>query len=41
MLEARDGETALPFGSSVLIPAALTGYTLRADDATVLRSYVP
>ena len=41
VLEARDGETALPFGSSVLIPAALTGYTLRADDATVLRSYVP
>ena len=36
-----DAETPLPLGSTVLIPATATGYTLSGDGATVLRSYVP
>ena len=35
------GEMELPLGTTALLPAALDGYTLRADDATVLKSYVP
>jgi len=41
LLEANGDQVPLPFGSTVLIPAALPGYTLQGDGATVLRSYVP
>ncbi len=41
VLEARGGTTLLPLGSTALIPAAHPPYRLRADRATVLRSYVP
>jgi len=41
VLEARGAELALPFGASVLLPAALAGYTVRGDGATLLKSYVP
>jgi mannose-6-phosphate isomerase len=40
-LESAAGDLPLPVGSTVLIPAAMSSYTLRGDGATVLRSYVP
>jgi len=40
-LESAAGSLPLPVGSTVLIPAAMSSYTLRGDGATVLKSYVP
>jgi mannose-6-phosphate isomerase len=40
-LDAGGEEIPLPLGRTVLLPAALPTYTLRSDQATVLKSYVP
>ena len=41
VLEDGEKPMTLRTGASVLIPACVSRYTLRSDDATVLRSYVP
>ncbi|MFO7898782.1 MAG: type I phosphomannose isomerase catalytic subunit [Planctomycetota bacterium] len=43
VIDSPAGETALPLGSSSLVPACMPAYTIRSagGPATVLRSYVP